>query len=150
MRSISVAFILGLLVGSVFGPDLSSASLSILLVIFFLAGIVLKSEILRTIVFLLSFFIAGVLRITLDDAPMHLDALVDFFVPLRNMLSEGFASYGIIGDENAVVTAMSLGDRSGISPHLKSVYSQSGASHVLALSGMHLSIIYFILSWVVK
>ena len=80
MRSISVAFILGLLVGSVFGPDLSSASLSILLVIFFLAGIVLKSEILRTIVFLLSFFIAGVLRITLDDAPMHLDALVDSFV----------------------------------------------------------------------
>lgn len=149
MRSISVAFILGLLVGSDLGPDLSSASLSILLVIFFLAGIVLKSEILRTIVFLLSFFIAGVLRITLDDAPMHLDALVDYFVPLRNMLSEGFARYGIIGDENAVVTAMSLGDRSGISPQLKSVYSQSGASHVLALSGMHLSIIYFILSWVV-
>ena len=149
MRSISVAFILGLLVGSVFGPDLSSASLSILLVIFFLAGIVLKSEILRTIVFLLSFFIAGVLRITLDDAPMHLDALVDSFVPLRNMLSEGFARYGIIGDENAVVTAMSLGDRSGISPQLKYLYSQTGASYVLALSGMHLTIIYFILSWVV-
>lgn len=149
MRSISVAFILGLLVGSVFGPDLSSASLSILLVIFFLAGIVLKSEILRTIVFLLSFFIAGVLRITLEDAPMHLDALVDSFVPLRNMLSEGFARYGIIGDENAVVTAMSLGDRSGISPQLKYLYSQTGASYVLALSGMHLTIIYFILSWVV-
>jgi len=29
------------------------------------------------------------------------------------------------------------------------VYSQTGASYVLALSGMHLAIIYFILSWVV-
>ena len=149
MRTISVAFILGLLAGSVVVPNLSSVSLSILLVLFFLAGIVLKSEILRTIVFLLSFFIAGALRITLDDAPMCMDALVDAFAPLRNMLSEGYARYGITGDENAVVTAMSLGDRSGISPQLKSVYSQSGASHVLALSGMHLSIIYFILSWVV-
>ena len=149
MCRISVAFILGLLAGSVVVPNLSSVSLSILLVLFFLAGIVLKSEILRTIVFLLSFFIAGALRITLDDAPMRMDALVDAFAPLRNMLSEGYARYGITGDENAVVTAMSLGDRSGISPQLKSVYSQSGASHVLALSGMHLSIIYFLLSWVV-
>ena len=57
--------------------------------------------------------------------------------------------FGISGDENAVVNAMILGDKSGISHHLRAVYSQTGASHVLALSGMHLAIIYFMLSWLV-
>ena len=41
---------------------------------------------------------------------------------------------------------MTLGNRSAISPDLRSVYSLTGASHVLALSGLHMSILYCLIS----
>ena len=51
----------------------------------------------------------------------------------------------------AVVSAMILGDKQLISKNIKEDYSITGASHVLALSGLHLTIMYslllFILSW---
>ena len=51
----------------------------------------------------------------------------------------------------AVVSAMTLGDKQLISRNIKEDYSITGASHVLALSGLHLTILYslllFILSW---
>lgn len=149
MRSLSVAFIIGLFVGSAVAAQLSSTSLSILLVALLFAGRYLKSERLRTVTFFFAFFTVGVLRMAIPDVPLHIDGLVASFEPFRSQLSEGFARYGITGDENAVVMAMSLGDKSGIMPQLRSIYSQSSASHVLALSGMHLAIIYFMLSWIV-
>lgn len=48
---------------------------------------------------------------------------------------------------SAIVSAMVLGDRQALSHDTKEAFSVSGASHVLALSGLHLSIIYFILSF---
>ena len=149
MRSLSIAFIVGLLAGSAVAEDLSATSLYILLITLLLAGIFFSREWLRTISFFFAFFVVGVLRMTIADVPLHLDGLVESFEPLRIQLSDGFVSFGISGDENAVVNAMALGDKSGISPQLKYLYSQTGASYVLALSGMHLAIIYFILSWVV-
>ena len=41
---------------------------------------------------------------------------------------------------------MTLGDKSALTQDLKEVYSITGASHVLALSGLHLGIIYSLLS----
>ena len=149
MRFLSLSFIIGLFVGTAVAARLSSTSLSILLVALLFAGRYLKSERLRTITFFFAFFTVGVLRMAIPDVPLHIDGLVASFEPFRSQLSEGFARYGITGDENAVVTAMSLGDKSGITPQLRSIYSQSSASHVLALSGMHLAIIYFMLSWIV-
>ena len=149
MRSLSIAFIIGLLAGSAVAEDLSATSLYILLITLLFAGIFFSREWLRTITFFFAFFVVGVLRMTIADISLHLDGLVESFEPLRRQLSDGFVSFGISGDENAVVNAMALGDKSGISPQLKYVYSQTGASYVLALSGMHLTIIYFILSWVV-
>lgn len=49
----------------------------------------------------------------------------------------------------AVVAAMALGDKSALSRELKETYAVTGASHVLALSGLHLSIIYMLLSLLV-
>lgn len=47
----------------------------------------------------------------------------------------------------AVVAAMSLGDKAELSKDLRDIYSVTGASHVLALSGLHLGIIYFLLTF---
>ena len=49
-------------------------------------------------------------------------------------------------DAYAVVAAMTLGDKSALSQELREVYSVTGASHVLALSGLHLGIIYMLLT----
>ena len=51
----------------------------------------------------------------------------------------------------AIVSAMTLGDKQLISKDIKEDYSITGASHVLALSGLHLTILYgllsFLMSW---
>ena len=49
------------------------------------------------------------------------------------------------GDALAVVTAMTLGDRHLLGKELKEDYSITGASHVLALSGLHLTVVYGLL-----
>ena len=49
------------------------------------------------------------------------------------------------GDNLAIVTAMTIGDKTLLNKNLKEDYSITGASHVLALSGLHLTIIYGVL-----
>ena len=48
--------------------------------------------------------------------------------------------------QSAIVAAMVLGDKHALDRDTKDAFSVSGASHVLALSGLHLSIVYFILT----
>lgn len=48
--------------------------------------------------------------------------------------------------QSAVVAAMVLGDKHALSNKTKNAYSVSGASHILALSGLHLGIIFTILT----
>ena len=45
-----------------------------------------------------------------------------------------------------LVKALLTGDRSGLGKDLVDIFRRSGASHILALSGLHLGIIYLILS----
>lgn len=49
-------------------------------------------------------------------------------------------------EQMAVLAAMTMGEKSGLSKAVRAAYSASGASHVLALSGLHLGIIYGLLS----
>lgn len=72
-----------------------------------------------------------------------------FFLKLRSRMLERFSAQGVGGEQYAVVAAMVLGDKSGLSGALKDVYSRTGGSHVLALSGLHLGIIYTLLSLLV-
>jgi len=45
-----------------------------------------------------------------------------------------------------LVKALISGDRSGIDPEIRSAFRISGASHLLALSGMHLGLIYAVIT----
>lgn len=49
-------------------------------------------------------------------------------------------------DAEAVLAAMVLGDKTAIDRQLRSTYATTGASHILALSGLHLGIIYLLLT----
>lgn len=48
-------------------------------------------------------------------------------------------------DARSLVRAMLLGRRDGLSPELKAAFRGSGASHLLALSGLHIGLIYLML-----
>ncbi len=47
---------------------------------------------------------------------------------------------------NALVKALLAGDRSGLSREVRNSFRAAGASHLLALSGLHLSVIYLVIS----
>lgn len=64
---------------------------------------------------------------------------------LRDNLLERYKAMAKEDDSYAVLAAMTLGDKSSLGANLKEDYSASGASHVLALSGLHLGIIYAVL-----
>ena len=67
----------------------------------------------------------------------------------RQKLLERYEAQGLEGEQYAVVAAMTLGDKSALTKHVRDVYSVTGAAHVLALSGLHLGIIYTLLSFLV-
>ena len=68
------------------------------------------------------------------------------FLRWRHSLLEQYRLLGASDDAYSVLAAMTLGDKSALSRELRDTYSVTGASHVLALSGLHLGIIYMLLS----
>lgn len=69
------------------------------------------------------------------------------FLVMRHELLKRYE--GIDEDAYGVVAAMTLGDKSALDMEMREVYSKTGASHVLALSGLHLMIIYGVVSFLV-
>ena len=63
----------------------------------------------------------------------------------RQRLIAQFSRGDVSGASLAVISALTLGDKRMIDRHVRTVYSVSGASHVLALSGLHIAIIYTLL-----
>ena len=54
------------------------------------------------------------------------------------------------GDEHAVFRALAIGDRVALTRDLKAAYRASGAMHLLALSGLHVGLIYALLAWLLR
>ncbi len=65
---------------------------------------------------------------------------------LRHKLLQHYRQWKFTDEQYGIVAAMTLGDKSQLTPQLRDIYSQVGASHVLALSGLHLMIIYAVIS----
>ena len=76
----------------------------------------------------------------------RLDRSKTYFLERRAKLLDRLSESGVDGSAYAVVAAMALGDKSQLTKELKDAYAISGASHILALSGLHLGIIYTLLS----
>jgi competence protein ComEC len=66
---------------------------------------------------------------------------------VRDGMLQQYTHLGLVGQAYAVVAAMTLGDKSEIDKTTKDVYSITGASHTLAVSGLHLGVIYAILTF---
>ena len=63
----------------------------------------------------------------------------------RHQLIGKIRQTDITEESKAVAAAMTLGDRSSLSHEVRDVFNVTGAGHVPALSGLHLSIIYSLL-----
>ncbi len=73
------------------------------------------------------------------------DRLQVDFLRWRHQLLRRYQYDNHTKDAYAVLAAMTLGEKSALDKELRQTYSVTGASHVLALSGLHLSIIYMLL-----
>ena len=60
----------------------------------------------------------------------------------RTQIENLYRRLGIEGDEQAVLSALTLGDKTDLSESVRESYSVAGVSHVLALSGLHIGLLY--------
>jgi competence protein ComEC len=65
---------------------------------------------------------------------------------IRNSLIEIYTKNGLEGDELAVATALTLGNKSSLSDNVRQSYSISGGMHVLAVSGLHVGIVFLVIN----
>ncbi len=77
-------------------------------------------------------------------------SLIGLSAKFRNKVLESLKEYHFKTDELAVINALLLGQRNEISKDLISDYSKAGAIHILAVSGLHVGIILWILTWLLK
>ena len=75
-----------------------------------------------------------------DDAGLKTKAML-----LRRRMVEKLREWGLEGRSLAVTAAVSLGEKRALDDSLKQLYSDTGASHVLAVSGLHVGIICWLL-----
>ncbi|MFH2142415.1 MAG: ComEC/Rec2 family competence protein [Bacteroidota bacterium] len=66
---------------------------------------------------------------------------------IRNYLIHLYEQNGMTGDELSIASALTLGYKDKLDADLKRSYSASGAMHVLAVSGLHVGIIYLIFNF---
>jgi competence protein ComEC len=65
---------------------------------------------------------------------------------LQRFLSEKLISSGLSGAEYSVAAAILLGNDETLEPELKASYAASGVSHILCVSGMHVGVIFMLLT----
>ena len=68
----------------------------------------------------------------------------------RDKLINLYQQLGFDGDELAVLAALTVGDKTELSEDILESYSISGASHVLALSGLHIGLLYMLLLYLLR
>lgn len=80
-----------------------------------------------------------------QDYTAHLGWTTRATLTARRWRSHLAARYATLMTDTAAIAiaqSLTLGDRSGLTHDLRQTYSTAGASHVLALSGLHLGIVY--------
>lgn len=69
-----------------------------------------------------------------------------FFLHLRHRLLARYQALNAEDEVYGVLAAMTLGDKSALTPDVRDAYNDTGVGHVLALSGLHVGMIYMLLT----
>ncbi|MBP6392086.1 MAG: ComEC family competence protein [Flavobacteriales bacterium] len=75
----------------------------------------------------------------------HNRTWTDVFAPAQQRISSWLVSSGLPDRERALVKALVLGIRDELADDQKASFARSGTMHVLAVSGMHVALIYAVL-----
>ena len=138
----TLLYITGILLGNVF---------SSILFLYLSAGLLGAATLLRkkahvADVLLFAFWITLGMGRMATDSPRQENGLYKVIsreAQGRNrLLAERLDSTGLDEQALAVSSALLLGQKEGLSREMRRNYAQAGASHLLALSGMHLGILY--------
>ena len=138
----TLLYITGILLGNVF---------SSILFLYLSAGLLGAATLLRkkahvADVLLFAFWITLGMGRMATDSPRQENGLYEAIsreAQERNLLlAERLDSTGLDEQALAVSSALLLGQKEGLSREMRRNYAQAGASHLLALSGMHLGILY--------
>lgn len=94
----------------------------------------------------LMFVTAGHLRALFPDISLVPDGLLRASAGWSEALSLRIHALGLSADGDTLVQAMLLGRRQDLSSGLRTLYNQVGAGHVLALSGLHVGVLFLLLN----
>ena len=93
------------------------------------------------------FFLLGYARGGQGDWNVLPPSLYRWSISLSQYVQERLQSLRLDTDSLALLKAMMLGQRGELSADLRHLYAETGASHILALSGLHLSILLGVLNF---
>ncbi len=137
-----------LLFGVAFGSLVSFSWLIVF--ILFLIGLIFlilasqkNHKIFLAIALVIIFALIGLVRASLPSDSGSSEE-ISFFSPVRQILIDKSAEV-IGGPEQAMFSAMVLGFKDDLSNEVKEIFNRTGTRHILAISGMHLTIVSVIL-----
>lgn len=146
----------GIFGGMVFFVSVVSTRTSfIVLSVLLLSALFFRNRaVISTLLLLLSSFALGVVLISnsVDRGFQStisfsaIDRVEEYMADERESLLKVYSDAGLSADEYGIIAAVTLGERNAVSRELKESYRVSGASHLFALSGLHLSMIFALLS----
>lgn len=148
LRRLGVAITLSFLLGTMAGRLSGGFGLSYFCII--LPGLLYLSR-KKAIVFILlscaCFFILGIQRRTLySDRISATERFVENqAIQIRDHISVKLAERLHGGSSTGIASALLLGDRRGLDTETKTAFRNAGISHALALSGMHVGIVWSII-----
>ena len=87
------------------------------------------------------FFLFGLVRAQMPDVKWIPDTLYSYALGLSDRFQHLISSTGLSTETESLISALLLGHRTGLSADTVELFRQTGASHILALSGLHLSIL---------
>lgn len=138
----TLLYITGILLGNLF----SSIIFLYISVALLATGTILREKAHIADALLFSFWITlGMARIAVDD-PQHnntcYEAVYQKAQEQNQKLRERLQNTGLDNEALSISSALLLGQKSELNRETRKSYAQVGASHLLALSGMHLGILY--------
>jgi competence protein ComEC len=74
------------------------------------------------------------------------NGFASFISGLRHQVVQVYEKSGISNDELAVLSALTLGSRESLPEKVEKSFAMAGAMHVLAVSGLHVGIIFMVLN----
>ena len=153
MRSALIMIVIGIAAGRLFEISVSNAYIAyILLALLFLTALLRRLERVASVTLMGAFIVLGVFLIrNSDNSPAtsvsYVEKIAAEMGEKRKELTSKYVEQGLSGDTYDIVAAMTLGEKKGISKEVRKTFSASGGAHILALSGMHLGILFMILTF---